>query len=254
MKLHSISANSGALRFINFQGEGIPLLILHGLGCASTFEYPHVALSPALLGRRMILLDLFGYGYSDHPNDFGYTVCDHATTVTNLVTALGIKKLNLYGHSMGGSVAIKAAHQMGDRVKNLVLSEANLDAGGGSGSREIASSDQDEYIDKNHAEVISSAVTHGFTEWAATMRLSSAKAVYLGALSLVQGQTPSWRELFYQHPARKSFIFGEKSLPDPDFDALPANGIKTLIVKNAGHSMGLENPTGLAKAIAMAID
>ena len=48
---------------------------------------------------------------------------------------------------------------------------------------------------------------------------------------------------------KKSFIFGENSLPDDDFDELKRHGIYVEIVKNAGHSMAWENPAGLAHAI-----
>lgn len=38
------------------------------------------------------------------------------------------------------------------------------------------------------------------------------------------------------------FIFGEKSLPDPDLQVLAEHGIQIEVVKNAGHSMAWENP------------
>ncbi|KAH9884846.1 Alpha/Beta hydrolase protein [Xylariomycetidae sp. FL2044] len=129
-----------------------PLLMLHGLGCASSFEYPHVALAPALRHhqhqRRIVLLDLPGYGYSDRPADFGYGVPDLAAAVVTFVEArlllppapedpagVGVHGvLDIYGHSMGGSVAVEVADRLGAaarvRVRALVLSEANLDAGG----------------------------------------------------------------------------------------------------------------------------
>ncbi|WP_210187226.1 hypothetical protein, partial [Agrobacterium pusense] len=61
---------------------------------------------------------------------------------------------------------------------------------------------------------------------------------------------PDWRSRFLRHPARKGFIFGERSLPDPDMEILSSQGIRVIVVPDAGHSMGLENPHGLAQAIA----
>lgn len=252
VKSVAVGPNGARLHFLEFEGTGTPLVMVHGLGCASSYEYPHVARSPGLAGRHVILLDLFGFGYSDHPTGFGYRVDDHAEALVGLVDALALDELDLYGHSMGGSIAITAADRLGSRVRNLAVSEANLDSGGGPFSRKIASFNLADYTGHAHAETIASALASGNHAWATTMRLSAAEAVYWGGQSLVEGAEPSWRELFHRHPARRSFIFGERSLPDPDFDVLPAHGVSALIVKDAGHSMGLENPVGLAAAIAEA--
>lgn len=231
----------------------MPLLMLHGLGCASSFEYPHVARAPALAERHIILLDLFGFGYSDQPTDFGYRVTDHANTVAEFVGLMQLGRIDLYGHSMGGTVAIEVATLLGKDIVNLVLSEANLDSGGGQFSKAIALASEEDYVEETHAEIVAAAQSSGNTDWATTMRASDPRAVYWGARSLVDGGTTSWRSQLYDQPSSKSFIFGERSLPDPDFAILQAAGIQTLSVPEAGHSMGLENPIGLAECINEAI-
>ncbi|WP_292599852.1 alpha/beta hydrolase [Mesorhizobium sp.] len=238
---------------MEIDGGGTPLIMIHGLGCASSYEYPDVALSPALRERHVILIDLLGFGYSDHPVDFGYRMEDHAEVVAQFIEAVSLDRIDLYGHSMGGSVAVEVAHRLQSRIGNLVLSEANLDSGGGQFSRNIAASNEADYVRHVHVETVADALAAGNCDWAATMRLCSPLAVHRGARSLVEGVEPSWRDRFYQHPAHRAFIFGERSLPDPDVAVLGARGIQVLIVKNSGHSMGLENPTELASAIAEAI-
>jgi pimeloyl-ACP methyl ester carboxylesterase len=241
-----------ALRYLEFKGGGTPILFLHGLGCASSFEFPHVATAPAMVGRHAFIIDFFGYGYSDRPPAFGYQVNDHAQIIAEFVNALGFNEIDIYGHSMGGSVAIEAARLLGSQVKNLVLAEANLESGGGQFSRGIASVSEGEYVSHVHSETIENALQSGYLDWAATLQLCDPYAVYRGAKSLVVGTTPSWRKQFYNHPANKSFIFGEHSLPDPDIKELPKYGIKTFVVEKAGHSMGLENPECLADMIGQA--
>ena len=241
------------MRYLEFKGEGVPLLMIHGLGCASSFEYPHVATAPALCGRHLFLVDLLGFGFSDRPEDFGYRVQDHALQIYRFVEEQGLMQIEIFGHSMGGSVAIEAADLLGHKVSHLILSEANLDSGGGTFSRAIAASSETNYVDRGHLTTINDAQAAGNEEWAATMRAASARAVYCGARSLVEGSSPDWRSRFLRHPARKAFIFGEHSLPDPDAEILPSQGIRVLIVPDSGHSMGLENPHGLATAIAEAL-
>ena len=38
----------GALRYLEFNGSGVPLIFLHGLGCASSFEYSGIATTEPL--------------------------------------------------------------------------------------------------------------------------------------------------------------------------------------------------------------
>ena len=250
MKSFYPNNREGALRYIEMNDVGIPLIFLHGLGCASSFEYPHVALADPLAGKHCFLVDFFGSGYSDRPENFSYCVKDHAQIIFEFVEYLGFHEVDLYGHSMGGTVAIETATLLKDRVRHLVLSEANLDSGGGEFSRDIASVAETVYVSQKHLETI----TDADADWATTMRQSDPKAVYLGAKSLVDGSVSDWRKLFYKHSATKTFIFGERSLPDPDFEALAEIGISTQVVRHAGHSMGLENPQGLAIAIGEALN
>lgn len=250
MKSIEVKRFNATLRYFEFEGSGRPLIMIHGLGCASSFEYPQVAKAPALANRHTILLDLFGSGYSDRPKDFGYYVSDHAQAVADFVEALSFESVDLYGHSMGGTIAIETADKLGEMVENLVLSEANLDSGGGEFSTAIAAAAEADYVQTLHADTIASAKETGNSEWAKTMETSDPVAVYRGAVSLVEGGSTNWRQQFYEHPANKTFIFGAHSLPDPDYENLPAVDVGVGIVPNAGHSMGLENPTGLADCIA----
>lgn len=240
------------MRYLEFKGEGVPLVMIHGLGCASSFEYPHVATAPALRGRHIFLLDLLGFGFSDHPEDFRYRVQDHALEIYRFVEEQGFGQVDIYGHSMGGSIAIEAADLLAHKVNHLILSEANLDSGGGEFSRTIAALSEADYVEDGHLRTINDAVAAGNEEWAATMRHASALAVYRGAKSLVEGSNPDWHSRFLRNPSRKTFIFGERSLPNSDVEILSSQGIQVLVVRDAGHSMGLENPQGLGEAIAQA--
>ena len=84
-----------------------------------------------LSDRRSILVDWFGCGYSDRPDYFGYSLEEHASTLSRLLDHIGSKQYVLVGHSMGGAVAIELASKRSDLIVQLVLAEANLEAGGG---------------------------------------------------------------------------------------------------------------------------
>ncbi|MEA1103823.1 hypothetical protein U8M76_13580, partial [Klebsiella pneumoniae] len=49
------SVAGATLRWHDFPGDGLPVVFIHGLGCASSYDYPRIASDPALRERRKIL-------------------------------------------------------------------------------------------------------------------------------------------------------------------------------------------------------
>jgi len=96
------------IRYIEIPGDDPPLLWLHGWLCSSTGELLPAAVRAPLRGRRSLLIDFLGHGYSDRPADFGYRIEDHARTIVALIDALGLSDCGIVGHSMGGAVGVHA--------------------------------------------------------------------------------------------------------------------------------------------------
>lgn len=99
-------------------GEGPPLLLLHGIGdSARTWEH----LLPVLSQRYTVIApDLLGHGFSDRPRA-DYSVAAYANGMRDLLGVLGIDRVTVVGHSLGGGVAMQLAYQYPDRVERLVL-------------------------------------------------------------------------------------------------------------------------------------
>lgn len=241
------------LRYHDVPGGGVPLLFVHGLGCASSCDYPTVAGDAALAGRRMLLVDLLGSGFSDRPGDFAYTIDAQARTVAALVRHHGFDAIDLFGHSMGGSIAIVVAQLLGDQVRRLVVGEPNLDPGGGLASRKIAAMPEADYVAHGHDALVRAARAEGNATWASSLALSAPWAVHRGATSLVAGGSPTWREMLLARRGPRTLLVGSQSLPDPDTERLPLGGVSVGVVSDAGHAMAWQNPSGLAAAIARAL-
>lgn len=64
---------------------------------------------------------------------------------------LRLQRFALFGHSMGGSIAIEAAGLLGERVTTLLVSEPNLFAGGGEYSRRIAAQSETAFVADGYA-------------------------------------------------------------------------------------------------------
>ena len=254
VKSFEFESDESTLRYHDIPGTGAPLIFIHGLGCASSCDYPRIASDPALAGRRMLLVDLLGSGFSDHPADFGYTVDDHARTVVALARHLSLDALDLFGHSLGGSIAIVAAGMLAGRVQHLVLGEPNFEPGGGPFSRKIAATSEADYVAHGHDDLVRTSRSEGFGIWAASLSISSPRGVHRAATSLVVGSNPSWGAQLRTLTMPRTVIFGETTLPDADAERLPQEGVHVEIVPEAGHLMAWENPAGLALALRRALE
>jgi pimeloyl-ACP methyl ester carboxylesterase len=99
-------------------GDETPLLLIHGLGDEAD-TWRHVLL-PLAARRRVIAVDLPGFGRSERPRR-AYTLAFFAQTIAGLLAALGIQRAVLVGSSMGAATAQRLALARPDLVERLVL-------------------------------------------------------------------------------------------------------------------------------------
>lgn len=236
----------GIVRWQDLPGSGEPVVFIHGLGCAASYEYPRVVRDPEFGDRRAILIDLPGSGYSDKPAQFSYRTRDQARVVLELLNHLKLDAFWLYGHSMGGSIAIETATLAQQRLLGLMVSEPNFHAGGGIFSRAIAACSEAQFIDHGYQTLLQAETS----PWVGSLQSTAPFALWRGAASLVAGVAPSWSAQFLALTCPVTLIVGELSLPDADVDALSQKGVPIAIVPAAGHAMSWENPGALAKVLA----
>ena len=109
------------------EGEGTPLLVLHGGPGSSSYSLQVIK---QLAGDRpVILYDQLGCGRSDWPENPSLWVLERfVEEVGEVRDALGLKDIHLLGHSWGTTLA--AAYCLGGAVgvKSLVLSSPCLSA------------------------------------------------------------------------------------------------------------------------------
>ena len=99
------------------EGEGPPILMVHGLGSQlQTFTYALAALLP---GHRLIMVDRAGAGYSHAAP--AATLAAQAELLAHFLAALGIERALVVGHSLGGAIALALALDHPERVAGLAL-------------------------------------------------------------------------------------------------------------------------------------
>ena len=99
-------------------GDGEPLVFLHGVGGDAASWAPQIA---AFSGAfRAIAWDMPGYGLSRSLDRMTFPAL--AGSLLELLDRLGLERVHLVGHSMGGMVAQEFAALWPERIAALVLS------------------------------------------------------------------------------------------------------------------------------------
>jgi esterase len=100
-------------------GAGAPLVLLHGLfGAAQNWG----GLAKRLGQRyRVLAFDARNHGFSPHAEGMDYT--DLAADVAETMSAHGVEKARVVGHSMGGKIAMMLALTRPERVERLVVAD-----------------------------------------------------------------------------------------------------------------------------------
>lgn len=113
---------AGSDVFYEIDGDGPPVVLLHGMGLDSRMWDDQVRdLADA---ATLIRLDLRGFGRSSRASDVPYS---HAEDVWNLVNHLGHDAVHLVGLSMGGAIALETYFAAPDRVRSLTLLDSVID-------------------------------------------------------------------------------------------------------------------------------
>lgn len=254
MKACFLPTDQAFLRYVEIPGEGPPLLWLHGWLCTSTGELMTTAVQPALRGRRSLVIDFLGHGYSDRPLDFAYNYADHARTIVALIDSLGLRECGLIGHSMGGSVAVHVAAARPSVVSLLVMAEASMDAD----EDGMDGQSEDRFLQNGFAEMLEEQARAGLAQPTGTMaahvgitRLVEPRAIYREAVSSARADAHAGRSLLPGLDMPRWYLMGSLSDPEPDLQRdLAAMGVGWKVVPDTGHAMGLQNPEGLAQTVA----
>jgi pimeloyl-ACP methyl ester carboxylesterase len=104
-------------------GDGVPVVMVHGLGGTSNTFQPQLA---ALGGYRVIRPDLPGAGRSPSPHD-DVSIDSLVSSVIGMARALGVERAHFVGHSMGTLVCQHLATREPGLVASLVLFGALLE-------------------------------------------------------------------------------------------------------------------------------
>jgi pimeloyl-ACP methyl ester carboxylesterase len=105
------------------------MVILHGY---PTSSYDYYKVLPELSKHyRVIIHDHLGFGFSDKPLDYSYSLIDQADVALQLWQQLGVKKTHLLAHDYGTSVATEIIarnnnHELTIEIEKLTLCNGSM--------------------------------------------------------------------------------------------------------------------------------
>ncbi|HLK38725.1 MAG TPA: alpha/beta hydrolase [Polyangiaceae bacterium] len=120
LTIRDVAARGARIRFVE-AGSGPPLVLLHDY-LASRVAWEDVL--PRLSERfRIVAPDLPGFGESEKPpaSRYRYDFDAFCESIVDLVAAVGLGRVSLCGHAMGGAIALTVAAAHPHVVDKLVL-------------------------------------------------------------------------------------------------------------------------------------
>jgi pimeloyl-ACP methyl ester carboxylesterase len=207
--------------------------------------------------HRVVALDLAGYGQSGRGRE-DWTMAAFGQDVVSVVEALGLKRVVLIGHSLGGAAVLEAARHMPDRVAGLVLVDSWVDFEGKFPAEEI-----EKFVSALQADYpgTTTAITSQYLFSASTPEPVKARvletalsvpqeiSVAVVRSSMAYSPLPALHEI--NAPIRA--ISSDRFPSNPEGNRKYAPGYRAAIMKGVGHYLMLEQPEAFNELLAWAL-
>jgi pimeloyl-ACP methyl ester carboxylesterase len=234
-------------------GDGPPLLLIMGLGYGAWAWWRQVpAFTPH---HRVITFDNRGVGRTSQP-DIPYTIPMLADDTAALLTALGIDRAHILGHSLGGWIAQELALSHPDLIDRLILCGTSF---GGPNAIPVTPAalsvilNRDGDIATLYRRGISVATSPDFraahseiVDYLVTQRLAQAQPTYAYARQAAAGLTITSEDRLARITAPTLVVAGANDLVVPAANAdLLADRIphaRVALLPGAGHLFPIEQP------------
>lgn len=117
------------MHYQEFGSHSAPtILLIHGY-TASANVWKTVAPMLAENGFHVIAPDLVGFGYTEKPRWFDYSIQTQARMLARLLVRLGVGRCVVIGSSYGGAVAMELTLDNDEKVEKLVLVDTVINDG-----------------------------------------------------------------------------------------------------------------------------
>lgn len=110
------------------EGQGETLLLIHGFP-TSSWDWCKVweSLTKAY---QVIAIDMIGFGYSDKPQDYVYSMFDQSNLIESLLSQIEVKGVHILAHDYGDTVAQELLHKHNHKELTFNINSCVLLNGG----------------------------------------------------------------------------------------------------------------------------
>lgn len=239
-----VTAQDGVPIRYEVLGAGKPAVVfVHGWSCDRS--YWHGQLESFSRKFRVVTVDLAGHGESGVTRD-EWTVESFGGDVATVVKELGLDRVVLVGHSMGGDVITAAAGELQDRVDGLVWVDTVKQLGS-----PISLEQVQQFVKPFRADfppttasfvrrMFPPGADESLVDWVVTDMSSAHPKVALGALEA----TLTYRREITT-PLSKLQLPVVAINPDDsptDIESMALHGVEVVIMPGVGHFLMMEQP------------
>lgn len=123
LDMHGITGRfaevDGIMTYAVEKGSKRSLVLVHGFASYSyTWRY---TIGPLSKYFRVIAIDLPGFGLSERPQGFSYTLTGYVAFMKRLFETFNLDSVHLVGHSLGGTICLEFCRMYSQFVEAMVL-------------------------------------------------------------------------------------------------------------------------------------
>jgi pimeloyl-ACP methyl ester carboxylesterase len=225
-------------------GSGSPAIVfVHGWSCDRTYWREQMTVFPAR--HLAVAIDLAGHGESGIGRT-AWTMPAFGDDVAAVANQLGLERVVLVGHSMGGDVVVEAALRLGDRVAGVVWVDTYQ------ALEEVSTAEEvDAFVEPFRRDfpgktrrfvrgLFPPTADPDLVEWVAADMAAAPPEVALDALGHAWGNDGPVLDAIER--LKVPVVAINPADPPTNVESLARRGVRTVIVQGTGHFPMLEDP------------
>ena len=248
------SADGVSIAYETFGKGSTALVFVHGWSCDKSYWKGQIEYFSK--AYRVVNVDLGGHGESGLGRK-DWTIYSFGTDVAAVIKHLGLERVILIGHSMGGDVITDAALLLPGRIAGLVMVDVYKKLGTGRPTEQIDAFVADFSIDfppKVQTFVRSMFLTNSdasLVEYVAKDMSSAPPAV---ALSAMRSSFMHSRQITHDFEHLKLPVIALNPDNEPtDVESMRSHGVNVTIMRGVGHFLMMEDSNRFNELLETAI-
>ena len=234
-----------SVQYRNCQSDDL-IVFIHGLGCSSASFYKAWDFN-RLANYSLLAFDLPGFGLSEKPEKYSYSMQDQADLCQKLLEQFRVKRVHMVAHSMGGAIGLLLvqkflSHSFINVEGNLISEDCGLF------SRNTIEISEQDFVKQGFFDL--RQLTDGYKENCFDLVNTTPEAFYRSAKSLVQwSDSGKLLDIFNQLTVPALYVYGQDNASMPILQRLNVQ-TKTIQIPASGHFPMIENADAFYSVVA----